>query len=153
MKVLIATNDLQGAEPGDYSWTVEGELVTAVVEECASGDRCGCARGWPGLASSKATTTAMVVDRPGIGPDELRDAVYDWLERSGNVQVIREVAELAGDDDADDWGDWEDPDETIAAIIDEHVEVIRMITANFPEGTVVCRNGARVYARAMPSAA
>jgi hypothetical protein len=150
MKVLIATNDLQGAEPGDHSWTVEGELVTAVVEECASGDRCGCARGWPGLASARPTTTAMVVDRPGITEDDLRDAVYDWLDRGGHVAVIREIAELAGDDDGDGW---DDPDATIAAIIDEHVEVIRMIAANFPEGTVVCRNGTEVSVRSMPSAA
>jgi hypothetical protein len=152
MKVLIATNDLQGAEPGDYSWTVEGELVTAVVEECASGDRCGCARGWPGLASARPTTTAMVVDRPGITEDDLRDAIFDWLDRGGDVAVIREIAELADDDDDESEG-WEDPDVTIAAIIDEHVEVIRSITANFPEGTLVCRKGTQVYARTMPSAA
>lgn len=150
MKVLIATNDLQGAEPGDYSWTVEGELVTAVVEECASGDRCGCARGWPGLASARATTTAMVVDRPGITEDDLRDAIFDWLDRGGYVAVIREIAELADDDESDDW---DDPDVTIAAIVDEHVEVIRLIAANFPAGTVVCRNGTEIFARAMPSAA
>ena len=150
MKVLIATNELQGTQPGDYSWTVEGELVTAVVEECASGDRCGCARGWPGLASARATTTAMVVERPSIDRDDLRGAVYDWLERGGYVDVVREIAELAADDDADTWND---PDETIEEIVDEHVEVIEMICGQFPEGTVVCRSGTKVYARAMPSAA
>jgi hypothetical protein len=150
MKVLIATNELQGSEPGDYSWTVEGELVTAVVEECASGDRCGCARGWPGLASARATTTAMVVDRPGIDRDDLRDAIYDWLDRGGYVEVVREIAELAADDEC---GDWRDPDETIEEIIDEHVEVIDLITRNFDDGTIVCRRGSEVFARAMPSAA
>jgi hypothetical protein len=150
MKVLIATNELQGTEPGDYSWTVEGELVTAVVEECASGDRCGCARGWPGLASARATTTAMVVDRPAIDRADLRDAIYDWLDRGGYVEVVREIAELAADDDP---GAWDDPDETIEEIVDEHVEVIEMICAEFVEGTVVCRSGPNVYARAMPSVA
>lgn len=150
MKVLIATNELQGTEPGDYSWTVEGELVTAVVEECASGDRCGCARGWPGLASARATTTAMVVDRPAIDRDDLRQAIYDWLDRGGYVEVVREIAELAADDDP---GGWDDPDETIEEIVDEHVEVIEMICAQFAEGTVVCRSGPNVHARAVPSAA
>ena len=60
MLVLIATNELQGTAPDDYAWTVEGELVTPVATECASADRCGCARGFPGLESARATTTAMV---------------------------------------------------------------------------------------------
>jgi len=153
MKVLIATNELQGTAPGDYSFTVEGEMVTAVVEECASGDRCGCARGWPGLASARATTTAMVVDRPGIGRDDLRDAIYDWLDRGGYVDIVREIAELAAADECDDPDHWRDPDDTIEEIIDEHVEVIEWICAQFAEGTVVCRSGAEVFARAMPSAA
>ena len=150
MLVLIATNQLQGTAPDDYAWTVEGELVTPVATECANGDRCGCARGFPGLASARATTTAMIIERPGVTEDDLRDAVFDWLDRGGHVAVIREIADLADDDDDDDW---EDPDVTIAAIVDEHVEVIRLIAANFPEGTVVCRNGAQVFARTMPSAA
>lgn len=153
MKVLIATNEQQGAAPDDYSWTVEGELVTAVVEQCSSGDRCGCARGWPGLASARATTTAMVADRPGITRDDIRDAVYDWLDRGGHLEVIREIAELALEEEGDELVGWADPDDTIAAIVDEHVEVIEEICASFPAGTVLCRHGARIYARAMPSAA
>ena len=52
MKVLVATKESQGELPGDYSWTVEGELVTAVVCECSSPKKCGCGRGFPGLASA-----------------------------------------------------------------------------------------------------
>ncbi len=152
MKVLIATNELQGTSTDDYSWAVEGELVTAVVEQCASGDRCGCARGWPGLASARATTTAMVVDRPGVTVADLRDAVYDWLERGGAVDIIHEIADLAMED-ASDPGGWADPHDTIEAIIDEHVEVIGAICANFAEGTVLCRIGTHIFPRTMPSAA
>ena len=75
MLVLIATGELQGTQPDDYSFTVEGELVTPVAAECASGERCGCDRGFPGLASGFATTTAMVAERPGVTEDDLRDAV------------------------------------------------------------------------------
>ena len=41
MLVLIATNELQGTNPDDYSFTVEGELVTPLAAECASGEQCG----------------------------------------------------------------------------------------------------------------
>ena len=71
-----------GATPGDYSFTVEGELVTPLAAECASGERYGSTE-TPGLASGFATTTAMVVDRPGVTEDDLRDAVFDWLDRAG----------------------------------------------------------------------
>src|SRR5688572_11664790 len=92
MLVLIATNELQGTAPGDYAWTVEGELVTPVVTECASGERCGCNRGFPGLASGKATTTAMIVDRPGVEVSDVRDAVYDWLDRGGWIDLLEQTA-------------------------------------------------------------
>ena len=47
MLVLIATNDLQGTVDGDYAWTVEGELVTPVATECASGERVRLQPGLP----------------------------------------------------------------------------------------------------------
>ena len=65
MLVLVATNETQGQSSDDYSYTVAGELVTAVVTECESKD-CGCGRGFPGLASAFATTTAQVVDLPHL---------------------------------------------------------------------------------------
>lgn len=134
--VLIATNELQGCSVDDYSWTVEGELVTPVATECASGDRCGCNRGFPGLASAKATTTAMVVERPGVTESDLRDAVFDWLDRGGWLDVLAQSDECAIDE-----------------LIDEHVEMIHDVCAAFPEGTVVTRRGTLVSARAQPFAA
>ena len=92
MLVLIATNELQGTTPDDYSFTVEGELVTPLAAECASGDRCGCTRGFPGLASGFATTTAMVAERPGVTEDDLRDAVFDWLDRTGWIDLFEQTA-------------------------------------------------------------
>ncbi len=140
MRVLIATNELQGLAPTDYAWTVEGELVTAEVTECASADRCGCGRGFPGLASSRATTTAMVVDLPHITEADLRGAILDWLERGG----WREL--LADDDDLD-------VDDLLRQIVDEHVETIDTIGRHFPTGTVIERTGREVSARAFPAAA
>lgn len=82
MKVLVATNETQGLFEGDYSWTVDGELVYIQSVSCSS-PTCGCTRGFAGMSSSRATTTAMVVDRPEIGIAELTGALTDSLERDG----------------------------------------------------------------------
>lgn len=142
MKVLVATRELQGTAPQDYSYTLEGELVTPVVGECRSPDRCGCGRGFGGLASSRATTTAMVVERPNLTPLLLDDAVHAWLERSG-------WRELFADDELDDAA----VDALLAEIADEHLEAIAEICGHFPVGTVVERRGSHVSARSVPRAA
>jgi hypothetical protein len=133
MRVLVATKQTQGSQPGDYAATVEGELVTPVAAECDSPRTCGCGRGFPGLASNRATTTAMVVDRPDLDPDEVRDAIEDSLERGG-------------------WLDHLDDDE-VEALLDEHMICIDTVCSAFPVGTVVSRWGAKVYSRPTAAAA
>ncbi len=148
MLVLVATNELQGAAAGDYAWTVEGELVTALAAECDSGDRCGCNRGFPGLASDRATTTAMVVDRPELTEADLRDAVYAYLDRGGWIDLLEETeVERSGPDGV------LDVDELVEAIIDEHVEVIDQVCSAYEVGTVVIRRGSLVSARSPRRAA
>jgi hypothetical protein len=129
MKVLIATRRTQGAVPGDYCWALEGELVTAVAPPCASPDRCGCERGFPGLGSSKATTTALVVDRDELQPHQLRLAVQDSLERQG---WLRNLPPAQADE-----------------LVDEHVRVIVMVCAHFEVGAVVGRRASSVFIRAL----
>ena len=153
MLVLIATNELQGANADDYSFTVEGELVTPLAAECASGERCGCNRGFPGLASSFATTTAMVVDRPGVSEGDLRDAVFDWLDRSGWIDLFEQTAMERSDASDDQFDTDDDIDDLIEAIIDEHVDCIHEICSTYPVGTVVVRRGTRGMTRSYPSAA
>lgn len=153
MLVLIATNELQGANADDYSFTVEGELVTPLAVECASGERCGCNRGFPGLASSFATTTAMVVDRPGVSGADLRDAVFDWLDRSGWIDLFEETARERSGASDDRFDTDDDIDDLIEAIIDEHVDCIHEICSTYPVGTVVVRRGTRVIIRSYPTAA
>ena len=107
MKVLVATHELQDAEVGDYCWTVDGELVTALALECASPDTCGCGRGFGGLASCRATTTAMVVEHPAIDRVGLAAAIRDSLDRQG-------------------WLAHLEPDE-VAEVVEEHVEAIEKV--------------------------
>lgn len=133
MRVLVATKDTQGQQPGDYSWAVDGELVTAVVAECASSDTCGCARGFPGLASSRATTTAMIVDRPELDADLLWEVVADSLERDG-------WSDHLCDDEFDD-------------LVDHHLEIIQAVSSSYPVGTIVNRWGNNIFPRAAADAA
>jgi hypothetical protein len=135
MRLLVATNELQGIRADDYAWTVEGELVVAESTVCAD-PRCGCARGFSGLASSRATTTAMVVDLPHIDPDALREAVRDYLERAG-------WQDLLADDDLD----------AIGEIVDEHVDTIDTICSAYAVGTVLERDGDEVRPRGFAAAA
>ncbi len=157
MLVLIATNDLQGTVESDYAWTVEGELVTPVATECASGERCGCNRGFPGLASGYATTTAMVVDRPGVTEADLRDAVYDWLDRGGWIDLLEQTvvdrSVAAGHDGHLAIDEYDTIDTMVDSIIAEHLDMIHEVCSSFPEGTVVVRRGPLVAARSHPFAA
>jgi len=153
MLVLVATNELQGASPGDYSFTVEGELVTPVAHECASGERCGCNRGFPGLASGVATTTAMVVDRPGVTEDDLRDAVFDWMDRCGWIDLFESTARERADANNGVIDPDDDVDDLIESVIDEHVDGMYEVCRTYPEGTVVTRRGTLVMTRAHPFAA
>jgi hypothetical protein len=133
MKVLVATKESQGELPGDYSWTVEGELVTAVVCECSSPKKCGCGRGFPGLASARATTTAMVVDRPELDRDELWDVLYDAIDRQGWMAHL-------GPDEAEE-------------LVDEHLACIEIVCDSYPVRTIVGRWGTKIWSRSMSAAA
>ena len=126
MLVLVASRDTQGRLDGDYCSTVEGELVTPVTVECCVPEACGCGRGFPGLVSAGATTTACVVDRAAITPSLLRQSVADSLERGGWRTAL----------DEDDFD----------VVVDEHVDSIVGVCQAFGEGTVVRRNGSAFWA-------
>lgn len=126
MKVLTATRDTQGHVEGDYAFTVEGELVTPLAVECSAGPSCGCDRGFPGLASSRATSTAKVVDLRHITTERLRQAVRDSVQRDGWAQCL---------------SPWE-----LEAMVEDHVLSIRKVCRSFPAGAVVRRRGLHVFA-------
>lgn len=126
MKVLVATHADQGEQDGDYCWTLDGELVSPLVLECANGDWCGCRRGFPGFASSRATTTAIVTELDHFGEAELVTAVTDYLTNAGWLTWLGE----------------QDRQAQVANLI----EAIMEVTSAFSVGTIVRRDGDFVYA-------
>ncbi|MPY77362.1 MAG: hypothetical protein GEV04_02495 [Actinophytocola sp.] len=86
-KVLVATAKTQGARDNDYNWCIEGELVW-FPPMCRRGiedpdGRCGCGRGFGGLNSHRATTTAMVRTLAGLSRDDYVKAIGSSMAAQG----------------------------------------------------------------------
>lgn len=102
MKVLVATASTQGERFNDYHWCIEGELVR--IGEVCSQDRidpeggCGCGRGFSGLNSHRATTTARIADLP-LSRADYAEAIRSSLQQQGWDPcadcAAQEAAELA----------------------------------------------------------
>jgi hypothetical protein len=93
VKVFVATSRTQGEQDDDYCCTLDGELVHLPVLECASPDGCGCIRGFAGIASHRATTTAEVATRD-LTDDGVLSAVTDSLISGGWVPDAQHDAAL-----------------------------------------------------------
>ena len=143
MRVLVANNDLQGSAPDDYAFTVDGELVAVVVAECSDAEQCGCERGFPGIASNRATTTAAVVELEHVTREEVRDVLTDWVERSGWSDMFRSASDISDDE----------VDELVASVVDEHIDAIEAVAQSFAVGTIIERTGTEFRARAIRRAA
>ena len=118
MKVLVATSRTQGARSDDYNWCIDGELVW-IQEPCAC-DRagchtCGCGRGFAGLTSHRATTTAEVKDIDGFTREDYVLALRTSLSDGG---WPAEWAEDIATDQIRFGADW--PDRTI---LERHLDV------------------------------
>lgn len=104
MKILTATSLTQGNSPGDYNWCHDGELVCPPTFICDRDAKnpdqgCGCGRGWSGLNTHKATTSAQV-SVVGIDLDDYIEAIRSSLTQGGwddgNAEVVaRQLAEIA----------------------------------------------------------
>ncbi len=126
MKVLVATHHSQGSQPDDYCFTLEGELVTPLAVACRN-PKCECRRGFPGLASSRATTTALVVDLPHIDETALTTAISDSLERGGWFQGLSSHGRRH--------------------MVADHVAAVHAVCARYPVGAIVVRADEHVYLR------
>lgn len=125
MYVLAATQETQGDRDDDYVWTVDGELVFVPTVECRS-PGCGCAWGFAGVTSHRATTTAVVTERPELDPETYRRTLFDAMCDQGY--------DFAGDDD-------------VAEAVDQLVDTVQLLGALSGAGTVVGRSGASVWVR------
>jgi hypothetical protein len=106
MKILVATPLGQGVRANDYTFCVEGELVW-IGFACARDRRdpdggCGCGRGFSGLNSHRATTTARVAE-VSMTEAEYAEALRSSLEQQGygpdapTVEEAQQLAELAAE--------------------------------------------------------
>ena len=87
MKVLVATTDTQGQRGNDFSFCIEGELVTVglvcAADEMDPDGGCGCGRAFAGLNSHRATTTAMIREIEGFTRDDYIEAIRSSLSQQG----------------------------------------------------------------------
>ena len=125
MKVLVATRGNQRTRADDYCFTVEGELVYIQGFDC-SNPRCGCDRGFAGMASHRATTTAKVVDRPDLTEADLRAALVDSLDAGGWLAAM----DAAG---------------IVEEAVGELLELLRRVTSSAAVGSLVRRTGDVVW--------
>jgi hypothetical protein len=94
MKLLVATTATQGQRSSDFTWCIEGELVTFTGMVCARDERegpdggCGCSRAFGGLNSHKSTTTAVVRDLDGFDLGTLTLAVAANHEATGWAELF-----------------------------------------------------------------
>jgi hypothetical protein len=151
MLVLIATQDPHGTLPTDRHFAVDGELVAPAVFECPDAHCDVCARAWFGLVSHAGTTTALVADRPAVTRAKLRQAIHDWLDRQGTIDLVVQAVE-DGEFELDGVP-IDDPVVAVSRLIDDQIALIEAVCAEFGEGAIVSRMGPLVSQRVRPIAA
>lgn len=121
MKVFVATR--AGAEKGDYSHTVEGELVRLPIT-CDEPD-CGCGEAMTGMGSGLSTTTFMVADFD-VDAATYHQLMWDTLLRDGWVSE--------GKPEDEEW---------VQRLVALHLE----LAASFSVGIPLRLSGDRLYER------
>lgn len=135
MRVLVATHHTNGTAPGDYDFCVEGELVY-MQDPCGRDLRdpdgpCGCGRGFCGMNSHHATSTAKVVEIK-LSEDDVREALTSSLEAGG-------------------WISPSVPPDLAVAMVEQALEDMRRVADHFPLGSVVRRRLSRYFVGAWSS--
>ena len=128
MRLLVATKRGQGDRPDDYCFAADGEPVTPLLPDCTVPAGCGCRRGFDGLHTDRATTTALVTERNDLSPDGLL-ALLDAAVARARVVAGGAVVPAAT----------------------EQFEEIERLASSFPVGTIVRRDG-RCYTAGLDQA-
>lgn len=146
MLVLIATDPTPAhrlrTAGADLPSAVDGELVTPPVLDCPDSECRTCTTGWFGLVSHGATTTAMVVDRPGVTLADVKRRIHDWLDCGGVVDSVVQAVETG--EYTVDGEPFDDPVAAVDELVMAHVHDIMQICAEFPVGTELSRLGSLV---------
>lgn len=121
MKVFVATR--AGSEDGDYSHTVEGELVRLPVTCDTPG--CDCGTAMTGMASGQSTTT-FTVRELDVTREMYKELLWSSLERDSWV--------TEGNPDDADW---------VGKLVTLHVD----LAAGFELGAPLRLNGDRLHER------
>jgi hypothetical protein len=129
MRILVATRATQGRYENDYANALDGELVRLPFVECSRADACGCGRGFVGLGSNLATTTAEVVELPDLTYETYAGLLWDDLAAQ---------CDAAGITHADDRG-------VLLGLHDDDVRLLTLLASEFPLGAVVRRRGLELF--------
>jgi hypothetical protein len=129
MRVLVATRSTQGEYEGDYSSALDGELVRLPFVECSRPQACGCGRGFAGITSHRATTTAEVVDRPELTPAIYAEVLWDDFAEQCRAIGISDPS----------------TDGELRALAADDVGLLELIASEFPLGAIVRRDGTQVF--------
>ncbi len=130
MKVVTATSKTQGARPDDFSFTIEGELVTwgPECDDEAIDGACGCKRSMYGVDSLNKTTTFEVTDDPAMTVEILAAKISDFLVAGGWFKSEADGLPLAR----------------------EYAGLTRGLTCMFDAGSILERRGKRFSMRQAP---
>jgi hypothetical protein len=82
VRIVVAAQQAQRPEAGDFTFTFDGEALTLPTLICSTPgrrDECGCGRAFSGIASTKATTFGIVDD---LAEDEDADDFRRWVAES-----------------------------------------------------------------------
>jgi hypothetical protein len=148
MRVLIAIEDRHtrtNPKHSDAHRAVEGELITPPILECIDSYCADCNASWFGLSTHMPARTAMVVERPHLSEQHLRQLIHEWLDCLGTIDLVVQAAEN---------GEFEvsgkvvtDPVVAIDDLVSDHIEELRTICATYPVGTALSRMGSLVSPR------
>jgi len=130
MLVFEATDRLQGVRDDDYHHAWTGELVYLPVVDCAS-QACGCMRGFAGFDSHRATTTAIVVERPSMTVEQLAKALAVSLDSGG-------------------WIDTPDPADPLVSLLTTEIVELAASYGRYGPGVIIERNGEELCHRLPP---